>query len=148
MIYPEGDALKERVRNRYSLVVLASKRAKQIKEGAPPLIDTSSTNSLTIALEEIAAGKVSYAEHQETAEDDESPSLLDTMTEFQAPSEEVDEQPDPLETLVASSIPLEGSLDEVSLEEAAEAEETAPLDSASEDEMEVLGNQPEPVEEA
>ena len=73
MIYPEGDVLKERVRNRYSLVVLASKRAKQIKEGAPVLIDTSSTNHLTIALEEIAAGKVSFIEHMETPEDDESP---------------------------------------------------------------------------
>ena len=45
--------------SRYSLVVLAAKRAKQIKEGAPLLIDTDSTNPLTIALEEIAAGKVS-----------------------------------------------------------------------------------------
>jgi DNA-directed RNA polymerase subunit omega len=79
LIYPEGDVLKERVRNRYSLVVLASKRAKQIKEGAPVLIDTSSTNHLTIALEEIAAGKVSFSEHLETPEDDESPAYAPTI---------------------------------------------------------------------
>lgn len=53
--------------------MLASKRAKQIKEGAPILIDTASTNHLTIALEEIAAGKVSFSEHMETLDDDESP---------------------------------------------------------------------------
>jgi DNA-directed RNA polymerase subunit omega len=47
-----------KVGNRYSLVVLAAKRAKQIKEGAPLLIETESTNPLTVALEEIAAGKV------------------------------------------------------------------------------------------
>lgn len=80
MIYPEGDVLKERVRNRYSLVVLASKRAKQIKEGAPVLIDTSSTNHLTIALEEIAAGKVSFSEHTEVMEDDESPALAPAIS--------------------------------------------------------------------
>jgi len=46
------------VDSRYTLVVMAAKRAKQLKEGAPKLIETSSTNPLTIALEEIAAGKV------------------------------------------------------------------------------------------
>ncbi|MBV9849606.1 MAG: DNA-directed RNA polymerase subunit omega [Armatimonadetes bacterium] len=59
MIYPSADTIEDRVGSRYSLVVLAAKRAKQIKEGAPVLIETPSTNPLTIALEEIAAGKVS-----------------------------------------------------------------------------------------
>jgi DNA-directed RNA polymerase subunit omega len=59
---PEGDVTVDRVNNRYSLVVLAAKRAKQLKEGAPPLIETTSTNMLTIALEEIASGKVTYTE--------------------------------------------------------------------------------------
>lgn len=58
MIYPSADTIEDRVGSRYSLVVLAAKRAKQIKEGSPVLIDTLSTNPLTIALEEIAAGKV------------------------------------------------------------------------------------------
>ena len=58
MIYPSADTIEDKVGSRYSLVVLAAKRAKQIKEGAPVLIDTASTNPLTIALEEIAAGKV------------------------------------------------------------------------------------------
>jgi DNA-directed RNA polymerase subunit omega len=58
LIYPSADTIEDRVGSRYSLVVLAAKRAKQIKEGSPVLIDTLSTNPLTIALEEIAAGKV------------------------------------------------------------------------------------------
>jgi DNA-directed RNA polymerase subunit omega len=58
----EGDAIQERVNNRYSIVVLAAKRAKQLKEGAPALIETTSANFLTVALEEIAAGKVTYTE--------------------------------------------------------------------------------------
>ena len=57
MIYPSADAL-EKWGSKYSLVVLAAKRAKQIKSGAPPLLATSSRNPLTIALEEIAAGKI------------------------------------------------------------------------------------------
>lgn len=62
MIYPSADTIEDRVKSRYSLVVLSAKRAKQIKEGAPVLIDTDSTNPLTIALEEIAAGKVTAIE--------------------------------------------------------------------------------------
>ena len=62
MIYPSADTIEDKVKSRYSLVVLSAKRAKQIKEGAPILIETLSTNPLTIALEEIAAGKVTATE--------------------------------------------------------------------------------------
>ena len=62
MIYPSADTIEQMVGSRYSLVVIAAKRAKQIKEGAPVLIETASTNPLTIALEEIAAGKVTVGE--------------------------------------------------------------------------------------
>lgn len=62
MIYPSADTIEDKVKSRYSLVILSAKRAKQIKEGAPILIETTSTNPLTIALEEIAAGKVTATE--------------------------------------------------------------------------------------
>lgn len=62
MIYPSADTIEDKVGSRYSLVVLAAKRAKQIKEGSPVLIETASTNPLTIALEEIAAGKVTIGD--------------------------------------------------------------------------------------
>ena len=58
MIYPSADTIEDKVKSRYSLVVLSAKRAKQIKEGAPVLIETASTNPLTIALVEIAGGNV------------------------------------------------------------------------------------------
>lgn len=69
---PRIDALLGKVDSKYALVSLAAKRARQInnyyrsrEEGSiddipPPLIDTRSKNILTIALEEIAAGKISY----------------------------------------------------------------------------------------
>ncbi len=39
-------------------MLVAARRAKQLQDGAPPLIRTSSTHPLTIAIEEIAQGKV------------------------------------------------------------------------------------------
>jgi DNA-directed RNA polymerase omega subunit len=58
LINSQGIAEDSKPMSRYSMVVVAAKRAKQIKEGAPILIDTESTNPLTIAMEEIAQGKV------------------------------------------------------------------------------------------
>jgi DNA-directed RNA polymerase subunit omega len=58
MIIPSADRLEERVGSKYALVILAAKRARQLKEGLPPLIRGSSANPLTIALEEVASGKV------------------------------------------------------------------------------------------
>lgn len=60
MIYPSADRIDEEVDSKYALVVLAAKRARQIKEGARPLVETSSANALTVALEEIAGGKIKY----------------------------------------------------------------------------------------
>jgi DNA-directed RNA polymerase subunit omega len=60
--------------SRYALVMVAAKRARQINDyyqhlgegtldlevGTPPLITTRSTNLLTIALEELADGKLEF----------------------------------------------------------------------------------------
>lgn len=67
--------------SKYSLVVIAAKRAKQIKEGAPILIDTDSTNTLTIAMEEIAAGKVTISQASMTPEQAVSPTHTPSLTE-------------------------------------------------------------------
>lgn len=60
MIYPSPDKIDKQIDSKYALVVLAAKRAKQLKEGSRPRLSTDSTNALTIALEEIAEGKVQY----------------------------------------------------------------------------------------
>lgn len=52
------EELSDNVGGRFPLVVAAAKRARQLKEGAVPLVKLSSNNPLTIALAEIAAGKV------------------------------------------------------------------------------------------
>ena len=44
----------------YKTVLLAAKRALELSQGAPPLIQTTSKQPATVALEEIREGKVSY----------------------------------------------------------------------------------------
>jgi DNA-directed RNA polymerase subunit omega len=51
----------EKVDNRFLLVMLSSKRVKQLYKGAKPLIDNKSDNkNVVVALREIAAGKIRY----------------------------------------------------------------------------------------
>ena len=44
----------------YRLVILAAKRAKEVAEGAPTLVETPQRKVTSIALEEILQGKVLY----------------------------------------------------------------------------------------
>lgn len=60
MIKPPLEALLDRVDNKYALVIVAAKRARQLKEGALPMVDVETSNPVTIALEEISAGKIRY----------------------------------------------------------------------------------------
>ncbi|HOI15163.1 MAG TPA: DNA-directed RNA polymerase subunit omega [Geobacteraceae bacterium] len=54
------DCLKE-VNNRFLLVMLASKRVKQLYKGSKPVIENKSSNkNVVLALREVAAGKIQY----------------------------------------------------------------------------------------
>lgn len=55
---PSPDILNDFKEGKFVLSNLAAKRAKQLREGAPPLVQTESNHPLTIALAEIAAGKI------------------------------------------------------------------------------------------
>ncbi|HOJ22911.1 MAG TPA: DNA-directed RNA polymerase subunit omega [Armatimonadota bacterium] len=55
-------------RNTYELVVLAAKRARQLREGAMCLVDPQPANPLTAALAEIAEGKIDSEYVQEISE--------------------------------------------------------------------------------
>lgn len=46
--------------SRYTLVMLTAKRARELVEGAKPLIDTKSIKPVSIAIEEIVKGKITY----------------------------------------------------------------------------------------
>ncbi len=48
----------DKVENRFALVVLASKRTKELKRGAPLMVRTRDNREVVMSLREIAAGKV------------------------------------------------------------------------------------------
>ncbi|MDD2271454.1 MAG: DNA-directed RNA polymerase subunit omega [Desulfuromonadaceae bacterium] len=50
----------EKVENRFQLVILASKRVKQLYKGAQPLIESKNNRKVVTALREIAAGKIGF----------------------------------------------------------------------------------------
>ena len=56
----EVDELLQRVGSMYKLVILAVRRAKEIAEGAIPLVGSDHKKVTSIALEEIRQGKVFY----------------------------------------------------------------------------------------
>ena len=72
MINPRIDTLLEHVDSNYASVLVAAKRARQINnyhhqlgegtfdDNPPPLVESRSKNYLTMALEEIAEGKIKY----------------------------------------------------------------------------------------
>jgi DNA-directed RNA polymerase subunit omega len=78
---PSPDILNEFQPGKFVLSNLAAKRAKQLREGAPALVQIDSNHPLTIALAEIAAGKIKpimpSAQDQAVIEGVESALLID-----------------------------------------------------------------------
>ncbi|MDQ6927107.1 MAG: DNA-directed RNA polymerase subunit omega [Actinomycetota bacterium] len=79
MIYPPIEDLLDKVDSKFSLVSLAAKRGRQINsyfsqlgEGlgsiVPPQVASVSRKPLSIALEEIAASKITYKHIEEVEE--------------------------------------------------------------------------------
>ena len=64
------EELIDRLGSSYDLVVAAAKRAKQLRGGARPLVDTDSKNPLTIALQEIAEGSIVLKPIEESSAED------------------------------------------------------------------------------
>jgi DNA-directed RNA polymerase subunit omega len=48
----------DRTGSRFARVIVAAKRARQIKDGARTLVESRSGNALTVALDEMAAGEI------------------------------------------------------------------------------------------
>ncbi len=60
MIYPSIDHLIGQVDSKYTLVIAAAKRARQIRDGARTTVTVSSRKEVTIALHEIGNGHIEY----------------------------------------------------------------------------------------
>lgn len=65
MAFPSLEHALNHVSNRYLLVVLSSKRARQINRGALPRVETRHRKPTSVALQEVGAGKVEYRVKEE-----------------------------------------------------------------------------------
>ena len=69
MIDPPIGELLKKVDCRYTLAVEAAERAREIIGGAAPLIDTKETKPLSIAIEEINRGLITYSRNEDDEEE-------------------------------------------------------------------------------
>jgi DNA-directed RNA polymerase subunit omega len=76
------DCLK-RVKNRFILVNLASKRVRQIREGSEYLVSSPKNEDIVVSLREIAAGKVTIKEEKEE---------IETIAEIEEEKEEIEDK--------------------------------------------------------
>ena len=60
MIEPPIGSLLEKVDSRFTLVILAGKRARQLVDGAHKLTKCTSDKPVTIAINEIIENKITY----------------------------------------------------------------------------------------
>lgn len=71
MVKPTVNELLEKIDDRFQLVIVTSKRARQLSEGAQPLTNKQEPSPVTLAAQEIAEGKV------EIAKEDSEEEILD-----------------------------------------------------------------------
>ena len=63
MSYPSIDSLVKKVDNKYTLVTLAAMRARELNDGAAPLVEgAEGKKTVSIALQEIDDVKITYAD--------------------------------------------------------------------------------------
>lgn len=60
MLNPSFQELADKGDSRYSLVMLTAKRARKIIDGAEPLHETTSKKAVSIALQEVLNGDITY----------------------------------------------------------------------------------------
>lgn len=60
MLYPSINLLKTKVDSRYTLVILAAKRARDLIDGKPKLTEEDCTKPVSIAANEVAGDLISY----------------------------------------------------------------------------------------
>ena len=60
MIKPSLDQLLDKVDSKYTLVILCARRGRDVQSGKSKQVDSRSNKPVTIALEELVAGKLFF----------------------------------------------------------------------------------------
>ncbi|MGB0712206.1 MAG: DNA-directed RNA polymerase subunit omega [Gammaproteobacteria bacterium] len=82
----------DRLPNRFELVLLAARRARQVANGVAPLVDEENDKPTVIALREIAEGLVDENMEEEQTEVDLMDALVEELAGELAASEEEEER--------------------------------------------------------
>lgn len=72
MLYPSINEIRKKADSRYTLVILAAKRARDIIDGKPILTDVDIDRPVSIAAHEIAEDLITYRRPEETPEGKEA----------------------------------------------------------------------------
>ena len=95
LLYPSIDELTEKVDSKYTLAVMASKRARDLIDKKPRLVETDKIKPISIATEEISEDMISYkrvATSTETVSCAETPEVSaqagDALESEEVPSDE------------------------------------------------------------
>ncbi len=67
MLYPSINTIRTKADSRYTLVILAAKRARDIIDGMPKLTEEEIDKPVSIAANEIAEDLITYREAEEQA---------------------------------------------------------------------------------
>ncbi|HSS63766.1 MAG TPA: DNA-directed RNA polymerase subunit omega [Gammaproteobacteria bacterium] len=82
----------EKIGNRFELVLVATKRARQIARGSPPLVEEENDKATVLSLREIADGKVDTSimdqEPEPVGEDEEALEISQVLPESEPLKEE------------------------------------------------------------
>jgi len=65
LLYPSVNKLQEKTDSRYTLVILAAKRARDLIDGKPALTEEVSERPVSQAAKEIAADLITYSRPEE-----------------------------------------------------------------------------------
>jgi DNA-directed RNA polymerase subunit omega len=64
MLYPSINEIRKKADSRYTLVILAAKRARDIIEGKPQLTEVEIEKPVSIAANEIAEDLITYSREE------------------------------------------------------------------------------------
>lgn len=125
MLYPSINEIKHKADSRYTLVILAAKRARDLVDGKPPLVQCSVNRPVSIAAREINEDMITvrYPEDKPEAPEEDIPEEL-----AEGVAEEVEEAKTEAEEVLTDV--EENIAEEVAADtEEAEAEESADTDA-------------------
>lgn len=69
MLYPSINEIRKKADSRYTVVIMAAKRSRDIIDGKPILTDCEINKPVSIAAHEIAEDLITYKREEETADE-------------------------------------------------------------------------------